>query len=210
MKEMYENYKKEMNKKNKVLLIVTIVFILGLIFGSLYITILDNNEKTLIIKKVNSFFINSSKLKLDDKFLTFKNSLISNLLYFSSIWLLGLSVIGIPIILIMNFFKSFTTGFTIGSIFACFKTKGIVGILLYIFPNTILTCLFSIFLCTYSLTLALKLINYAFTKKTLNFRTFMGKYFFLLLISILLSIFCAFIDAFISPSILNLFTNFIK
>lgn len=210
MKEIYENYKNEMKNKNRILIIVMIVFILGLIFGSLYITILSNDEKTVIIKKVNNFFINSSKLKIDNKIEIFKESLISNLIYFISMWLLGLSVIGIPIIVLMIFFKSFTIGFSVGSIFACFKAKGILGILLYIFPNTILTSLFSIFLSAYSLILALRLINYAFYKKTLNFRAFMGKYFFLLLLSILLSVFCAFIDAFLSPSILNLFTNFIK
>ena len=52
MKEIYENYKKEMKNKNKALIIVTIIFIVGLIFGSLYITILSNDEKTIIIKKV--------------------------------------------------------------------------------------------------------------------------------------------------------------
>lgn len=210
MKEIYENYKKEMKNKNKALIIVTIIFIVGLIFGSLYITILSNDEKTIIIKKVNKFFINNSKLQLDDKLEIFRNSLISNLVYFISMWFLGLSVIGIPIILLMVFFKSFVTGFSVGSIFACFKAKGILGILLYIFPNTILTCAFSIFLGAYSLVVTTILINNAFHKKTLNFRSFMGKYFFLLLISILLSIFCAFMDAFVSPSILNLFTNSIK
>ena len=125
-------------------------------------------------------------------------------------WLLGLSVIGIPIILIMVFFKSFVTGFSIGSIFACYKSKGIIGILLYIFPNSIITCVFTIFLGTYSLILAIKLLLHAFGKKTLNFKGFMGKYFFILLICILVSILCALFEAFINPSILNLFTNFTK
>ena len=170
MKEIYENYKKEMKNKNKALIIVTIIFIVGLIFGSLYITILSNDEKTIIIKKVNKFFINNSKLQLDDKLEIFRNSLISNLVYFISMWFLGLSVIGIPIILLMVFFKSFVTGFSVGSIFACFKAKGILGILLYIFPNIILTCAFSIFLGAYSLVVTTILINNAFHKKTLNFR----------------------------------------
>ena len=142
MKEMYKVYKSEINKKNKVLLVTLIIFILGLIFGSVYITILGNDEKTLILKKVTGFFSGSNKINFDDRILLFKNSLINNLIFFVTMWLLGLSVIGIPIILIMVFFKSFVTGFSIGSIFACYKSKGIIGILLYIFPNSIITCVF--------------------------------------------------------------------
>ncbi len=210
MKEMYKVYKAEINKKNKVLLVTLIIFILGLIFGSVYITILGNDEKTLILKKVTGFFSGSNKINFDDRILLFKNSLINNLIFFVTMWLLGLSVIGIPIILIMVFFKSFVTGFSIGSIFACYKSKGIIGILLYIFPNSIITCVFTIFLGTYSLILAIKLLLHAFGKKTLNFKGFMGKYFFILLICILVSILCALFEAFINPSILNLFTNFTK
>ena len=99
MKEMYNNYKKELSKKNSILLVIFIIFLIGLIFGSIYITILDDIEKTKILKEVNNFFISIDKLEFADKLSIFKNTLISNLLYFVFMWLLGLSVIGIPVIL---------------------------------------------------------------------------------------------------------------
>ena len=209
MKEMYLNYKKDLSNKNKIILVVVIIFLIGLIFGSFYITILNTNEKTLIIKKVTNFFSNN-KITFSNKILLFKNSLVSNLIYFFCLWFLGISVIGVPLILIMIFFKGFVTGFSIGSIFACYKLKGIIGILLYIFPNIIVLSVFSIFLGTYSLNLSINLLNYAFKKKTLNFGSFMGKYFFIALITILLCILCAAFDGFINPHILNLFTNLSK
>ena len=42
MKEMYNNYKKDLKNKNNILLVISVIFILGLIFGSIYITILKN------------------------------------------------------------------------------------------------------------------------------------------------------------------------
>lgn len=210
MKEMYNKYRKEISKKNNFLVLILGIFILGLIFGSIYITILGKSEKTLIINSVGNYFNEIKGVSFDNGINVFKNSLISNLLYNISMWLLGLSAIGLPIIIIMVFFKSFVLSFSVSSIIAKYGFKGILGALLYIFPSPLITGIFSIILGTYSMIISVKLIRSAFTKQTINFKSFMGKYFFILLISILVSVLCALIDAFASPYILKLFTNFIK
>lgn len=210
MKEMYNNYKKEISKKNSFLIVIFVIFLLGLIFGSIYITILKDSEKTTIMNSVNSYFLSLDKLTFDTQLEIFKDSLISNLLYFVLMWLLGISAIGMPIIIIMIFFKSFVLGFSISSIFAKYGFKGILGAILYIFPSPIITTIFTIVLGTYSIILSVRLIQSAFLRRTINFKTFMGKYFFILLLSIITSVLCSLIDAFASPYILRLFTNFIK
>ncbi len=210
MKEMYNKYRKEISKKNNFLVLILGIFILGLIFGSIYITILGKSEKALIINSVGNYFNEIKGVSFDNGINVFKNSLISNLLYNISMWLLGLSAIGLPVIIIMIFFKSFVLSFSVSSIIAKYGFKGILGALLYIFPSPLITGIFSIILGTYSMIISVKLIRSAFTKQTINFKSFMGKYFFILLISILVSVLCALIDAFASPYILKLFTNFIK
>lgn len=209
MKEMYNNYKKELSKKNNILILVSIVFILGLIFGSIYITILDTEEKTTILNEVNNYFL-TTDYSFEDKIDIFKNTLISNLTYIGSMWILGLSVIGIPIVFIMAFFKSFVLGFSVSSIFAKYGFKGIVGVLTFIFPSSIVISIFTLFLATYSIIISLKIANSAFTKKTINFKTFMGRYFFILVIGVLIAILCSLFDGFLSPYITKLFTNLIK
>lgn len=210
MKEMYNNYKKDLKNKNNILLVISVIFILGLIFGSIYITILKNGEKTTILNEVGNYFLSNNKLNFEDKIDIFKNELLSNLLYTVSMWLLGLSVIGLPIIFIMIFFKSFTLGFSVSSIFAKYGFKGIVGVFTYIIPSPIILSIFSLFLASYSIIISAKILKGSFTKQTINFKTFMGKYFFILLVSILLSILCALFDAFVTPSFTKLFTNLIK
>lgn len=210
MKEMYNNYKKDLKNKNNILLVISVIFILGLIFGSIYITILKTNEKTTILNEVSNYFLSNNKLNFEDKISIFKTGLLSNLLYTISMWLLGLSVIGIPIIFIMIFFKSFTLGFSVSSIFAKYGFKGIVGVLTYIIPSPIILSIFSLFLASYSIIISVKILKGALTKQTINFKTFMGKYFFILLVSILLSILCALFDAFVTPSFTKLFTKLIK
>lgn len=210
MKEMYNKYRKEISKKNNFLVLILGIFILGLIFGSIYITILGKSEKALIINSVGNYFNEIKGVSFDNGINVFKNSLLSNLLYNISMWLLGLSAIGLPVIIIMVFFKSFVLSFSVSSIIAKYGFKGILGALLYIFPSPLITGIFSIILGTYSMIISVKLIRSAFTKQTINFKSFMGKYFFILLISVLVSVLCALIDAFASPYILKLFTNFIK
>ncbi|MBO6195175.1 MAG: stage II sporulation protein M [Bacilli bacterium] len=202
--------KKQVINKKVLLTIVFIVFILGLLFGSIYITILDNSNKKIVIDNVKNYFGNFSSITFKDKLGIFKNSLIKNLSYYLSIWILGLSIIGIPVILIMVFFKSFITGFSISGLFAVYKFKGLLGIFFYMIPSNIITLLYTLFLGAYSIDLSIKLLRHAFKKKTLNFGFFMGKYYFLLLVSILLSVIVSLYDAFIEPSILNLFTKIIK
>ena len=199
MKKMYYNLRRIFSKKNKIFYVILFIFIIGLISGSLYITMLNNKDKLYILGKITNYYSNYSKITLDDKLLIFKNSLINNILYIIIIWILGISVIGIPIVLILIFFKSFVLGFSISSIYAKYKLSSFLKIMLYLFPSNIIILIYTLFLSTFSILLSINLINSAFYKKSFNFGSFMGKYLFILLIGIIISIISSLIDAFIMP-----------
>ena len=210
MKEMKEKIKHEIYSKKIVILIVLTAFLLGLLFGSIYITVLDNENKKEIITSVKNYFYSFNKITFSSKLEIFKNSLFKNMLYFIGMWALGLSIIGIPIIIIMVFIRSFMLGFSVSGIIVSYKMKGLLGLIMYIIPSNIIMLCLSIFLGIYTINLSIKLGTNAFGKKTLNFGTFMGRYFFILLVIILLCIITSLFDAFISPSLFKLFINFIK
>lgn len=205
-----EQLKKKIFNKKIVLVIVFITFLLGLLFGSIYITILDNNNKKEIIISVKNYFNNFNNFTFSNKLDMFKTSFINNLIYFISIWALGISIIGLPVIIIMIFLKSFQTGFSIASIFSVYKFKGLLGIIIYIFPSNIILLLYALFLGAYSINLSINLFSHSFKKKSFNFNFYMGKYLLLLFISILLSIFSSFFDSFISPYLFKIFLKMIK
>ena len=194
MKEIYKKYKNELKNKNNLTVLVLIVFIIGLIFGSIYITILSQNQKGESLSQIASYYKNLPKLNFEDKIDIFKNSLYSNLLYMTIIWALGISIIGVPIIFIMIFFKSFLTGFSISNIFAKYGINGIIKVLLYLLPSNIIIITYIIFLSTYSIFISSKIFKSAFKKQTINFKSFMGKYLF-----VLISILCSLYEAFINP-----------
>ena len=204
MKEMYNNYKSDLSKKNNLVIIILVIFIIGIIFGSLYITILSSSQKENIASYTSSFFNNISKMNFNNKIDIFKNALYSNLFYTIIMWLLGLSVIGIPIVFIMVFFKSFVLSFSVSSIFAKYGIKGILKVFIYILPSSLIFSIFTIFLASYSILISSKLFKSAFKKETINFKTFMGRYSFILVIGILISILCALYEGFIEPSLYQL------
>lgn len=210
MKELYFRYINEIKSKKFIFLSVIILLVLGLLFGSLYITILSNNEKKYISDSVYNYFNSFNSISFSDKLHIFKESFISNFTYLVIIWVLGISIIGLPVIYIMTFFKSFVIGFSIAGIFAKYKISGLLGIFIYLFPSKLIILVLGLFLAIYSVNISINLSNTVFKKKTINFASFMGKYIFLLLVSILICIICSLFEAFISPYLYKLIINLLK
>ena len=207
MKEIYEGYKKEILEKRIILITIVVFVIIGIIFGSIYITIIDDESKKLIIESVNNYFYSFNNISFSDKLIIFKNSLINNLVYFCSMWLLGISIIGLPIIYILLFFKSFKIGFSISGIIAKYKFMGVLGAIIYLIPSNIVILVLGLILGCYSVNLSFNILRLLIKKKSVNLSNYIGKYLFLLLICILLSVICSLFEAFISPLLYKLINN---
>lgn len=204
MKDIIRNIKIALLNKKIILIVMISIIFLGLLFGSIYITILDNKSKEDLMNNVSIYFNSYKDYTFSNKISIFKDTFIKDLIYFLLLWASGISIIGMPIIFIMNFYKSFILGFSIGSIFAKYKILGLFKILVYIFPCKLLILVLSIIMGSYGVNLSLKLISYCFRKKSLNFNMFMGKYLFIFIISILICILDSLLEAFINPLIYNI------
>ena len=105
MNKLSNLFTKTIKAKN-IYLFLLLIFIIGVIFGSLFITIINDTDKNTVLNQITNFF-NEMKSNKIDYLDIFKNSVISNLIYITFIWFLGISIIGIPIIIIMLFILSF-------------------------------------------------------------------------------------------------------
>ena len=204
MLDLIDDIKELFYKKKIIIVSMFIVIILGLLFGSIYITIFSNNDKKELLDNISNYFSYFKDIDFSKKLIIFKGSLIKNIIYFIILWGVGLSIVGIPITYIMIYYKSFILGFSIAGIFAKYKINGLLKILLYIFPGKILILVLSIIIGVFGVSLSIKLVNTFLKKDKLNFSVISGKYTLLLLISILVSILTAGIDAFILPILYNL------
>lgn len=174
--------------------------IIGLIFGALFITILKENDKTLLINHINSFF---ESIKNNSYKASFNNILFSNLILVFIIFVLGFSIIGIPVIIAILFYKTFSLSFTVTSLLYNFKIEGILLSFIYIFPHMILNLIFYFILIYYAFKLSISLINLLLNKKELN-KKFLKKYLVILGISTFFIIISSLYETFLLPYLIKL------
>lgn len=173
---------KKKYKTNKVVINFLLVTVLiGVIFGSILVLILNENDK-MMIKDYIIDYSNSFNKKIN--FLNlFTNSLFSNLIYIFLIWIFGISIIGIPVSIFICFFKGFIIGFSLSSFIYAFKFKGLILGVLTNLPS-ILNLLIIVVLSIYSLKFSYVLIRILLKKVTINFKNIIKIYTLILLISI--------------------------
>lgn len=195
-------------KNKRIFIFITILLIMGFIAGTLYITILSDSDKNLIKDTITNYFtqIKQSKLNYND---IFNNATISNIVYVLGIWLLGISIIGLPIIICLVFYKSFIMGFSITSIIYKYKFKGILLSFTYSFPYQILNIIITSFISLYAIKVSLSIVKMMISKKQINFKRLIKKYFVVLIICLFLSVISSLIEGYVTPNFIKLFSMFI-
>lgn len=196
--------KKVLNKikKNKTLSFLIIIAIISFILGVLLIAFLDKENKNIILTSLNNLLTTISDNK-QNNLNTLYRSIGNNLLIDILIWLLGISIIGIPLILIIFSFKSFLLGFTLTSFIYNFKFKGIILGLVYITPHLI-NILTLFILSYYSVKFSLMLFNYLFRKIEYNKNIIVKRYLKFLIICSMLFLVSSIIEAYLIPIILKI------
>ena len=145
MNEASKKVKNKLYEQKKIYLSIIITITLGIVCGIVYNLILSKSDHTLITNQLNIFF--DAIKKNDINYIPMLiNSLIGNLSLVILIWLLGISIIGLPLIYILCFGKGFLLSFSIISILTTYKFKGIILAVCYLIPGPIVLLLYLIFL----------------------------------------------------------------
>jgi stage II sporulation protein M len=209
MNKLWHYIKDEVIKGKKLYLFLVITLLVGVIMGSIFITILDNQDKNLVANQLITFF-KQIKGNHIDYLLALKNSLTSNLIYILFIWILGISIIGIPIIIFLVFMKGFVIGFSIAAIVMKYKLLGILGAITYITPHVIILAMVILIISCYALYMSFNLFWAIIKRKTINFKDIINRYIIILGLSILFIIITSLIEVFVSPYLIKFFLIFVK
>lgn len=108
----------------------------GIVLGIYVVKYIGNSNSETVSKYFESFTYNFNNETFNGAEI-FKETLKSNVPYIILIWFLGITAIGIPFILILDFIKGFTLGFSASFITLGLGTKGIWLSLLGILPQNI-------------------------------------------------------------------------
>ena len=176
-----ENMKIGKNKVRRLLLVLVLVLLISFVSGILFVGVLNGDSKKIIIDSISNYFSNFNNNGISVKS-CFNQFLVDALLYiFVSI--MGISIVGWGVSLIVFTFKSFLAGFLFCSIIYTYGFKGILLSIVYMVPEFI--SLFLCFMiCYYAISFSVILYKYVFRKNEYNIKNIMAKYLRVVLISL--------------------------
>lgn len=102
-------------EEHKAIYMFTVVLLcMGVIFGAVIVNSLSFSQKNDLYAYLSMFFGQVKEGEVASSTAMFTQSLIHYSKYIGLMWLLGLSVIGLPIVFILLFIKGIVVGFTVG------------------------------------------------------------------------------------------------
>mgnify|MGYP004630881731 FL=1 len=179
------------------------ILILGFLCGCIFLILLSNDDKTSTINQVTSYF-NGIKDGSFNSGLALKNNLIINYLYIISIWVLGLSLIGLLFNIFIIYIKGFVVGFTISAMMLSFKIKGIVSATLYLLFGLIFNILIILLVGIYSFSFSIQLIKILSSKKKAKNTGVVRKYLIILIGAIIFTLIATLLETFVLPNIIKI------
>lgn len=209
MKKVMDKFKSNIKYNKKLIVFLIVLGIIALTSGSIFIVMLNSNDKQLTVDYINNFMNNLANNKLD-YIGALQNGFLTYLSFIIIIWLLGMSVIGIPVILFMYFSKIFVLGFSISAIISNYGLKGCLLSLSYIFPHQIINIIIYTILTLYALKVAGKILYSIIKKEKLDFKVILHNYLYVLLGTICASILMILFEVYITPKFISIFLPLIK
>ena len=127
--------KEHVSNNSKEYIIVTLIFVIGIFLGVLFINNIKENQRTEISSYINNF---TDKMKNTEDIKSIellKVSVKQNLLLALTIWFFGTTVIGIPIVFGITLYRGFCLGYTIS---ACISVMGLSKGLAFVIISLVL------------------------------------------------------------------------
>ena len=209
MKKYMDKLKSNIRINKNLFVFLVVIIAVGIAAGSVFVTVLNNEDKVMVSDYLNNFLknLNSNNLNYSG---TLVNTLIFTLGGAFLIWLLGISVIGFILILLFLFIKAFALGFSIGSIIINFNFKGILIALAYIVPHHIINMMIFLLISSYALILSYRLINSFTKKKSFEFKGIFNKYLFVLGFSLIILLISVLYEVYGVPKLINLIVSLLN
>lgn len=120
---------------SKEYIIVTLLFIIGIFLGVLFVNNIKNDEFDSVQNYITTFIQKFKENPNIDSGELLKTSIIKNLILARSLWFFGTTVIGIPIVFGILIYRGFCLGYTISTFIS---TIGIAKGLAFVFSNMLL------------------------------------------------------------------------
>ncbi|MTI48176.1 MAG: stage II sporulation protein M [Firmicutes bacterium] len=183
---------------------------IGVSVGAITIKILNTNQKHELISFFDSFFkvLNESSISSLD---LLKQSLFNNLQTVLLIWILGIIVIGIPVIIGVLIMRGFVIGFTVGFLIEGFGFKGFLFAIFAVLPQNIFIIPSILIISVIAFKFSIVIIKNKIKKAPrYNFMNRVSKYSISILMISSLMVIGSIVEAYITPIFMRLISSYIS
>ncbi|MGI5911117.1 MAG: stage II sporulation protein M [Syntrophomonadaceae bacterium] len=182
-------------------ILVILVFLLGLVMGNYQVLGLDGGVKSQLSGIIESYLRGGAEGNLNGAQI-FGSAFLKQLQMILLLWLLGLTVIGLPLVLVVIWLRGFSLGFTISFLLHDRAAAGMLITLVSIIPQNLI---YIPFFLAWSVA-AINFSVYILKGRKSGFSLGRAVLLYTSLMLVYIVIFCAgaFIEAYLSPWLLTL------
>ncbi|WP_180320856.1 stage II sporulation protein M [Alkalihalobacterium bogoriense] len=192
-------------EENRSIYLFTIVlFLVGIVFGAIIVNSLSLTQKNDLYMYLNQFFGQVEEGQIAQASTMFTHTFSHYAKYFGLMWILGLSIIGLPVILILLFLKGVVVGFTVGFLVNQMGMSGFLLAFVSVMPQNFILVPAFIIVSVASVSFCLKMIRNQFVKRSNMpiFPQFLRYSMLILCVGGLLAVASA-IEAYVSPVVMR-------
>lgn len=191
---------KHINEYSSFYIFHTVLLIMGVIFGAIVVNSLSSTQKEDLFYFINEFFTQFKSGEIAVPKDIFLHSLNYNSKYIGLMWILGITMIGLPIILLLLFLKGMVIGFTIGFFVQQMGWKGFFLSFVSVLPQNLIIIPVFIVVAVISVSFSLQLIKKLFVKSIYQpIGPMLIKYCMVFGAAIILIILAAFVEGYFTP-----------
>lgn len=181
----------------------TVLFIMGVVFGSLTVGALSAEQREDLLGYLQHFFNGLEQGTIADPNTALKHAAAHHLKYIGLMWILGLSIIGAPLVLVLIFLKGLVIGFTVGFFVRELSWDGLGFAFLSVFPQNLIIVPAMIIVSVASIGFSLLLLRNRFIHRRGTIYPQFMSYSFLVFVMACVLIFASFFEAYMSPKLMQ-------
>ncbi|MGG3913547.1 stage II sporulation protein M [Bacillus sp. es.034] len=199
---------------SSIYLFIITLFLMGIIFGAIVVNSLSFAQKEDLYFYLSKFFSEMEDGSMTSAEELFRQSFLHNVKYLGLMWLLGISIIGLPLIFVLLFMKGVVVGFSVGFLVNQMGWSGFLLSFVSVLPQNIIIIPAFIFIGAISANFSLTLIRKIFMRQTSSMQfqmiPFLSRYVIFMVVAIGIVTVAASIEAYLSPALMEAVIGKIK
>ncbi|MDA8235182.1 MAG: stage II sporulation protein M [Clostridia bacterium] len=197
-------------KKNALLYLVVVgIFVAGILLGSLGVRVLHEDQANQLTLYLNNFINQLQTFPVEVN--SYAQEVVwSNLRFLGVIYFLGLTVIGIPVILLLLLTRGFLMGFAVGFLARDKAWQGIIFALSSVLPQNLINIPVLFVAGVSAVHFSLALVRGGFSNRGERMLPYFIRYTALMAILALLTVGSGLIQAYISPVLMKTVVTYMK